>query len=182
MEPQLPAGPVDLRNLKVDALREAVDIYLRHAYAGASLPDAVRHRLDWPDGATADALLSGPPFERSGKSRSNGSLIYALRLGNARYPHMKVQIQPWPNDAGFMLSVNTHDQVLSLEPDAADLPAFREIQAENQRLKTLIEQAWDDAGLPTFLRYLRDYIEQRAAGPHPPSPPFPLPGDQPGPT
>ena len=34
-------------------------------------------------------------------------------------------------------------------------------QAENLRLKETIEQAWDDAGLPTFLRYLRDYIESR---------------------
>ena len=42
-----------------------------------------------------------------------------------------------------------------------DDAAFRELQAENQRLKEVIEQAWDDAGLPTFLRYLREYIEQR---------------------
>ena len=35
------------------------------------------------------------------------------------------------------------------------------LQAENQRLKEAIEQAWDQAGLPTFLRYLRDYIEGR---------------------
>jgi hypothetical protein len=48
------------------------------------------------------------------------------------------------------------------------MPAFRELQAENQRLKEGIEQAWDDAGLPTFLRYLREYIEQRS-------------GDTPGP-
>ena len=37
--------------------------------------------------------------------------------------------------------------------------AFRELQAENQRLKEAIEQAWDNAGLPTFLRYLREYIQ-----------------------
>jgi hypothetical protein len=74
---------------------------------------------------------------------------------------MKLQIQPWPNQAGFMLSVNTHDQVLAMDPNTSDLPAFRLLQAENQRLKEAIEQAWDDAGLPTFLRYLRDYIGQR---------------------
>ena len=39
---------------------------------------------------------------------------------------------------------------------------FRDLQAENQRLKEAIEEAWDDAGLPTFLRYLRDYIKSRA--------------------
>ena len=75
---------------------------------------------------------------------------------------MKLQIQPWPNPAGFMLSVNTHDQVAGLDLGAADVEAFRDLQAENQRLKEAIEQAWDEAGLPTFLRYLRDYIQSRS--------------------
>jgi hypothetical protein len=51
---------------------------------------------------------------------------------------------------------------LALDPQAADAQAFRDLQAFNQRLKEEIEQAWDSAGLPTFLRYLRDYIENRA--------------------
>jgi hypothetical protein len=58
-----------------------------------------------------------------------------------------------------MLSVNTHDQVLALDPNASDSDAFRALQAENQRVKEQIEAAWDAAGLPTFLRYLRDYID-----------------------
>jgi hypothetical protein len=161
MEPRGPVEPTDLRNLRIDALREAVAIYMNLAYEGAEPPEVVRRRLDWAPTADAEGLLNHPPFERSGKSKSTGSSIYALRLGNARYPHMKLQVQPWPNPAGFMLSVNTHDQVLSLDPNTADLPAFRELQGENQRVKEAIEQAWDDAGLPTFLRYLREYIQQR---------------------
>ena len=74
---------------------------------------------------------------------------------------MKLQVQPWPNADGFILSVNTHDQVLSFDPDASEAAAFRELQAENQRLKEAIETAWDRTGLPTFLRYLREYIENR---------------------
>ena len=99
-----------------------------------------------------------------------GSVRFALRLGNARYPHMKLQVQPWPNAAGFMLSVNTHDQVLSLDPNSSDAAAFRELQGENQRLKEAIEAAWDQAGLPTFLNYLRRYIEDRTGSPPPPGP------------
>lgn len=82
---------------------------------------------------------------------------------------MKLQVQPWPNAAGFLLSVNTHDQVLALDPNAADADAFRALQAENQRLKEAIETAWDQAGLPTFLRYLREYIESRTETPIEPS-------------
>src|SRR5262249_9104499 len=99
---------------------------------------------------------------------ANRPAIYALRLGNARYPHMKLQIQPWPNPAGFLLSVNTHDQVLALDPNASDADAFRALQAENQRLKEAIEQAWDEADPPTFLPYLRDYSENRPGSAPPP--------------
>jgi hypothetical protein len=161
MEPAGPAEPRDLHNLSIDRLRQAVAVYLCLAYPDGEPPEVVRRRLVWDADVDAESVLCKPPFERAGKSKSTGRNIYALRLGNMRYPHMKLQIQPWPNQAGFMLSVNTHDQVLALDPAANDMPAFRELQAENQRLKESIEQGWDDAGLPTFLRYLREYIQQR---------------------
>jgi hypothetical protein len=163
MEPRPAASPADLRDLRVDLLRQAVDCYLLLAYPNAQWPEAVKRRLAWPDGADATALLAQPCFERADRPEAGRAAIYALRLGNTHYPHMKLQIQPWPNAAGFLLSVNTHDQVLALDPNSPDLPAFRAIQAENQRLKEAIENAWDAAGLPTFLRYLREYIENREA-------------------
>jgi hypothetical protein len=161
MEPRATPEPHDLTGLRLDVLRAAVDIYLGVAYPGAEPPAVVRRRLDWEPGLDAGMILSRPPFERVGPQNGAEATIFALRLGNLRYPHMKLQVQPWPNGAGFLLSVNTHDQVLSLDPNTSDLPAFRELQAENQRVKESVEQAWDEAGLPTFLRYLREYIEGR---------------------
>ena len=76
---------------------------------------------------------------------------------------MKLQIEAWPNEAGFLISVNTHDQVTGIDLCAVDADAFRALQAENKRLKEAIESEWDQAGLPTFLRYLKDYIKDRAA-------------------
>ena len=151
----------DLNALRMDEVRKAIDIYLSIAYSGVEAPESVRARLRWPEGESAAALLGRAPFEKVGRTDTPGPTIFALRLGNVRYPHMKLQIQPWPNAAGFLLSVNTHDQVLALDPDAADSSAFRTLQAENQRLKETIENAWDTAGLPTFLRYLRDYLVER---------------------
>ena len=170
--------------MRIDVLRRAVEVYLGIAYPSGTPTEAVRRRLEWPADATdASALLTRPPFERVGNAGgAGGAPIFALRLGNTRYPHMKLQIQPWPNDSGFMLSVNTHDQVLGLDPSAADIPAFRDLQCENQRLKEVIEQSWDNAGLPTFLRYLREYIQQRSgldAGAPAPSPPSPQPPERP---
>jgi len=161
MEPTSAVGQGDLHGLRLDLLRNAAEIYLRVAYPTTVVPEAVQRRLHWRADCTAAELLSGPPFERAGKAPGRGTPVYALRLGNHRYPHMKLQVQPWPNDAGFMLSVNTHDQVSGVNLGAIDVQAFRELQAENQRLKEAIEQAWDADGLPTFLRYLRDYINSR---------------------
>jgi hypothetical protein len=163
MEPTVATGHGDLSGLRLDTLRCAVEIYLKLGYPLGVVPEAVQRRLVWREDCAVDALLSGQPFERSGKAGRSGP-IYALRLGNHRYPHMKLQIQPWINDAGFMLSVNTHDQVTGIDLSSVDAQAFRELQAENQRLKEAIEQSWDDDGLPTFLRYLRDYIDNRAPG------------------
>jgi hypothetical protein len=167
MEPTLAVGQGDLGGLRLDLLRHATKIYLDLAYPAGSIPEVVERRLVWREGCAAEALLAGPPFERAGKGPGRSSPIYALRLGNHRYPHMKLQIQTWPNEAGFMLSVNTHDQVTGLDLGAADAQVFRDLQADNQRLKERIEQSWDDAQLPTFLRYLRDYIKSQAADPPP---------------
>jgi hypothetical protein len=163
MEPTLPAGQGELRELRLDLLRRAIEIYLGLAYPACAVPDVVQRRLVWREECRPDELLAAPPFERAGKAPGRPAPIFALRLGNHRYPHMKLQIQPWPNDAGFMLSVNTHDQVTGLSLNAVDAQAFRDLQTENQDLKEAIEESWDAAGLPTFLRYLRDYIQSRAA-------------------
>lgn len=157
------SSSTQFRDLTVERLRQAADLYLEVAYPSGEVPPPVRRRLDWPaDLALAD-LLARPPFETVHPRDGEGATVFALRLGNARYPHMKLQVQPWPTSVGYMLSVNTHDQVLSLDPDAPDAPAFRELQAANQHMKEAIEQAWDRAGLPTFLRYLRDYLDNHPA-------------------
>lgn len=153
---------VELRELVLDDLRRAIDLYLTEAYPSGKVPDPVRARLNWPDGVAAEALLGAAPFERV--SKPGTPPIYALRLGNARYPHMKLQVQAWPWPAGYILSVNTHDQILGLDPNAPDADAFRALQAENARIKDAIESRWDGAGLPIFLRYLRDYLDSHLSG------------------
>jgi hypothetical protein len=157
--------PDDFRRVRLDGVKRAIDIYLSVAYpAGAPIPEAVRRRLEWGVDGDPAATLGHPPFERVGRMPA-GTPIVALRLGNVQYPHMKIQVQPWDDTQGFLLSVNSHDQVLALDPKSPDVPAFRAIQAENQRIKEAIETAWDEAGLPTFNRYLRDYIARHSASP-----------------
>jgi len=166
MEPPGADRPNRLRGLRLDLLRRAVEIYLAIAYQGAEPSPAVRRRLEWTPGLDPATLLTAPPFERVGKA-TDEKPIYVLRLGNARYPHMKMQIQPWDCTDGFLLSVNTHDHALAPAPGDPDADAFMALQAENQRLKVEIELAWDEAGLPTFPRYLRNYLEEQLKGNRP---------------
>jgi hypothetical protein len=147
----------EFRGFGPDAFARAVAIYMERAYPDGECPDVVRRRLELPESETLSGLLAAPQFEL-GINPTTKSPVYLLRLGNHRYPHMKLQIQPWPTSVGAMLSVNTHDQILGLDPSAPDAAEFRSLQRENQSLKEAIERAWDEQGLPTFLRYLRDYI------------------------
>ena len=147
----------NLGRVSLADLGEAVGLYLGLAYPGTSPPEVVRRRLDWDPSVSTGILLSRPPFEAAGRGAGGGTIV-ALRLGNIRYPHMKLQVQVWDSSRGFLLSANTHDQALSLAADSPDAEAFRELQAFNQAIKESIESAWDAAGLPTFLGYLRGYI------------------------
>lgn len=147
-------------SLTIALLRQATDVYLGIAYPDGPPPEAVRRRLDWPEAVGIGELLAGRPFERSRPTSGDGTITYSLRLGNAGYPNMKLQLQPWPTGtSGFLLLVNSHDQVMAQVVRPEEQQAFRALQAENQRIKEAIEAAWDARGLPTFTRYLNDYIE-----------------------
>lgn len=148
------------RGLSVEELRRAVEIYLRHAYPDGQLSDAVRRRLEWAVERGIPGLLTVPPFETIRVAGEPGhSPIYALRLGNRAYPHMKLQVQSWRTRVGYLLTVNTHDQVSQIDPDQPGAAEFRALQVANRELKEAIEQEWDRQGLPNFHRYLREYLD-----------------------
>lgn len=150
-----------------DDLERAIAIYLELAYPDVAVPEAVRRRITWR-GVPGPVPLHEPMQFESTRSGPETAPIYAIRLGNARYPHMKLQVQPWPSPAGFLLSVNTHDQVAPPDSDSPEAEAFRTLQSANQHYKQQIETSWEEAGLPTFLGYLKDYIQkegERTAGP-----------------
>ena len=166
--PNLP--PLELQAIGIEPLKRAVEIFLKHAYPSGKWPEIVQRRLEWPASESAQALVSHPPFEccESGRKPS-ARPIYCLRLGNHRYPNMKLQIQTWDSDCGYLLSVNTHDQAQSLELEGPGAAEFRQIQSENERIKNLIEAEWDQVGLPTFNRFLSDYIRQPQPQAQPPA-------------
>src|SRR5262245_46793041 len=87
MESTNGAGQDGLQGVRLDLLRRAAGLYLDVAYPSGVFPEVVRRRLDWREDIPADEALTKPPFERTGKAPGQPTPIYALRLGNHRYPH-----------------------------------------------------------------------------------------------
>lgn len=165
-----------------DALRRAIEVYLRHAYGEAAVPAAVRTRLesiraamDGTDGTGggeggggADPLAL-PVFE---KDRPDAPSKYALRLGNRLYPHMKLAIEREPAGAcgdggtpGHLFRADTHDRHIRPPAGSKEEGAFRQLMEFNQRTAEAIEAEWAQQGLPTFKTFLaRDLARRRKAG------------------
>lgn len=142
-----------LNELPVRKIRRAVDLYLEEAYRGAPCP-ARPAWLDAPDDATAVDVL--PHLLDEQDREGTGARCYALRLGNRRYPFMKLRLQEYLFEGEFFFSVDTHDQMFA---DQAD-PELARLKAFNRELKCQIEAGWEGAGLPTLM-HLKGMTECR---------------------
>jgi CheY-like chemotaxis protein len=91
---------------------------------------------------------------------------FTLRLGNSRYPFMKLVIQEYLVEGEYFFSVDTHDE-LKVTPDMADYEQWLELRGFNAELKDRIEAAWAAAELPTHenLRVMMENIAARSLGP-----------------
>jgi hypothetical protein len=92
-----------------------------------------------------------------------GHPIYALRLGQPRYNHMKLMVEPTPGGTGFLYRADAHDSYLHAPPGSPDAAPLAALRANNKEITEAIEAAWTAAGLPTFRAYLRTELEKRKA-------------------
>lgn len=105
--------------------------------------------------------LFAPPVGQTLRTAEGGFRGYALRLGCAHFPHLKLQVI---NVNGRCLfAVDTHDAI-QLDPSNPDAPRWRQIQTANRQLKEQIERAWEAEGLLTFNGLLREQVERPREG------------------
>ncbi|TAJ12465.1 MAG: response regulator [Planctomycetota bacterium] len=150
-----------LERLSPVHVRAAIALYNKHAWPDGGpvrsrvAPVAAFERARSPEEALA-------LFEREAGSANDACARYALRLGNTRYPFMKLVVQEHLVQGEYFFCVDTHDN-LSVRPNAPDYMAWEELKAFNRRLKVAIENEWEQAGLPTFedLRLLMQEIAER---------------------
>lgn len=139
-------------------LRSAIELYLRFAYV-QSAPATVRAKIDALP--VDQALFSYPAFEADRKEPDPPR--YSLRLGNARYPHMKLVVERSPDGHGHLFRADTHDRHIRPREGSPEAAQFQILMEFNQQTAEKIEAAWADAGLMTFKAYLRQDLARRSA-------------------
>lgn len=153
-----------LKDFSRAVLQQAAAIYLEEAYGGKTPPEAVRARLAWPEGETIEALAAGEAFERVPKDVPVAECErIRLRLGSLAYPHMKLGFDRVPGSDEWVLTVDSHDRMLLAAAGERERPALEALLRQNADVKARIERRWNEAGLPTFERYIRGRLAGRGA-------------------
>ena len=150
-------------------LEQAVRLYLEEAYGGARVPDKVLARLAWPAGPDTLEQLAGaevfdPPSLMAGDVPPAECDRLRLRLGNPRYPHMKLGVDRVPDSGDWVLVVDCHDRQLMAAVQEDERAALEALIRSNNELKARIERRWAEAGLPTFEQYIRSRLAHGARG------------------
>jgi hypothetical protein len=138
----------------------AIELYLRCAYDGA-LPAAVKATLETLH-AGGDDPYRAQAFTRAGPAEPPRLL---LRLGNRHYPHMKLALEPAPSADTYLFRADTHDRHICPAPDHPEYASFMQLRSKNQAIGSAIEQAWAEAGIPTFKTFLEQDLARRQAQP-----------------
>jgi hypothetical protein len=142
-------------------LRDAIAIYLKHAYPDGSIPAVVQQRVALDANRPVPELLGAAPFENYVADAPFHCTVHALRLGSTDYPHLKMEIRPFTNQAGFMFWVNTHDQFFAPDAKMPDADRWRELIRRNRDLKQAVERAWAAAKLPTFTSAMQEDLDSK---------------------
>ncbi len=123
--------------------RDAVRVWLDIAYpAPARAPKLPPGLLEAT--TTEEILKTFVRDQRAGVMRR-----YLLRLGNHRYPHMKLAFQELLVRDRFFFAVDTHDSI-DIQSHFEDYEKWLDLRRYNQDVRSEIETRWRAEGVPTF--------------------------------
>jgi CheY-like chemotaxis protein len=134
---------MSIEGVDVPTMKRAIQSYLDHAFgeaAAAHLP-----AIDFEVALSLeDVLANFHHDQRAGRMRR-----YTLRLGNSRYPFMKLVFQELLIRNRFFFAVDTHDE-MDLKDSFPDYEKWLELKQFNAKLKERVERSWQEIGVPTF--------------------------------
>jgi hypothetical protein len=151
---------LDLDNLTPDMVRQALAIYLREGFPDG-IPEATRSRVRLPVAGTVPEMLDEAGFVKvslAGEDTSRPD-IYKLEIGSHTSPRMKFCVKRVSLSETFLFNVDIHDLYLC-RPEGEETEEERGEREASEKLKRRIEELWGQAGLPTFLKYMEDYLDQ----------------------
>jgi len=141
------------------SIRRGICLYLRYAYS--SNPPGELVQCVPPDGFEPQQWLMNRFIERDPPDAPlEGVRSFAIRLGNEKYPHMKLRLSRPPRDETFIFSVDCHDTFLFAPMDSPEYQTLEDLKRHNAIVAEAIRLAWEQAHLPTERSYLRKKIEQ----------------------
>lgn len=143
-------------------LRQAVRIFMDHAYKDAAVPPSVTQRMAPLNTAPEASPVQPQWFETQ---LQNNRTSYVLRLGHRTYPHMKLVLEESPDGTAYFFRADAHDRHLHAPQGSADAKALEELRRFNLHLVEAIEHAWAHAQIPTFREYLRQAVQRATHAP-----------------
>jgi len=148
-----------MNGLTTAQLDRACRIFLELAYPDGhhTIPPEECVFLSLPLDGPPEIVLRSPLYQPL-PAQGGGIRGYALRLGSAAHPYLKLQIVSH-DDGSCVFSVDTHD-AFYLDPNHPDRGRWTQLQQSNRQLKERIERAWEEAGLLTFNGLLRRELAQ----------------------
>ncbi len=111
-------------------LVDAVNIYLKFAYPDGNLPENVKSIVDRIKQSREKYVFELPVFEKIDEN------LYALRLGNILYPHMKLVIKK--DGEELLFNVDTHDSPERIPPTLPGYERFKKVIEFNKKIKERI--------------------------------------------
>jgi hypothetical protein len=150
-----------MKELPTPLLGRACRTFLSLAYPDgeASIPPPKNSYFYLEPDLPLESVLH-PPVCQVLRTEAGELRGYAMRLGSVSYPHLKLQVIWHARSEAWVLSVDTHDNLL-LEPGHPDANRLAQLQMANSRLKELIERAWEAEELTTFNALLRRELNRK---------------------
>jgi hypothetical protein len=148
---------LDLDNLTADMLRQALALYLREAFPDG-VPEEKRPMIRLPLEGTLPEILAASAFEPVSMAEDDTSRpdIWKLPIGSVTSDRMKFCLKRVSLSEEFLFNVDIHD--LYLGGDREETERERTDREASERLKQRVEESWAAAGLPTFVKYMEDYL------------------------
>src|SRR5262245_39808121 len=151
-----------LEAMTVGTLRQVIRIYQREAWGSTAMPP-----VEFP-GADGDPIATALPVFVD-ESRGTGDETvhcYALRLGNPRYPFMKLLLQEHLVQDEYFFEVDSHDHMF--DADGEERETMEALKRYNFDVKNRVEWALGEAHLPTsgHLKGLVESVPASRAAPN----------------